>query len=75
MNAAALTGLAALSSAAEPSPSPPAPPEITIVRTTGPIVIDGDLSDAGWKGVAPIETWFETNPGDNVAPSVKTVGW
>src|SRR5712691_10607069 len=28
----------------------PAPPEIHIQRTHGPITIDGDLSDEGWKG-------------------------
>lgn len=75
LNAGALVALGAVAGAAEPSSSPPPPPEIHIVRTTGPIVIDGDLSDAGWKGVAPIETWFETNPGDNIVPSVKSVGW
>ncbi len=53
----------------------PAPPEIHIQRTHGPITIDGDLSDEGWKGAERIDTWFETSPGDNVPPTVKNVGY
>ena len=40
--------------------------EIRIARATGPIVIDGDLDDAGWEGAARVDTWYETNPGDNL---------
>lgn len=40
-----------------------------------PIQIDGDLSDAGWQRATKYETWFETNPGDNIEPKVKTIGW
>ncbi|MEO8276717.1 MAG: DUF5916 domain-containing protein [Thermoanaerobaculia bacterium] len=50
-------------------------PEIHIARATGPIVIDGDISDAAWKAAEPITDWFETNPGDNVPPKVKSVAW
>ncbi len=39
----------------------------------GPIVVDGELGDEGWSGVPPYETFYETNPGDNVAPKVRTV--
>lgn len=49
--------------------------EIRIRRATGPIKIDGDLSDPAWKDAAKIETWYETNPGDNVEPKVKNVGY
>jgi len=52
-----------------------APVNMTIRRATGPITIDGDLSDAGWQGAMKSETWYETNPGDNVEPKVKTVGY
>ncbi len=52
----------------------PVPP-ITIKRAAGPIVLDGDLSDAGWQGIDPITTWFETNPGDNVEPKVKNAAY
>src|SRR6185295_8234329 len=53
---------------------PPAQ-EIRIARAAGPIEIDGTLGDAGWSGASRIETFYETNPGDNVPPKVKTVGW
>ena len=46
-----------------------------ITRAAGPITIDGKLDDAGWKGAAKFETWYETNPGDNIEPKVKTVGY
>src|SRR5215813_5938759 len=52
-----------------------APPEIRIGRAPSPIVIDGDLSDEGWKGATKIEKFFETNPGDNVEPKVRTVAY
>ncbi len=50
------------------------PPTLTIARATGPIVVDGDLSDPAWKDAVPIERWWETNPGDNVEPKVRNVG-
>lgn len=52
-----------------------APPAMTIHRAAGPITIDGDLSDPGWQGALKSETWFETNPGDNIEPKVKTIGY
>jgi hypothetical protein len=65
---ALFSGLVVAAGAAEP------PYPITIARATGPIVIDGDLSDAAWKDTTPIEKWWETNPGDNVEPKVRNVG-
>jgi uncharacterized protein DUF5916 len=50
-------------------------PEIHIVRATGPITIDGDLSDPGWRGATRVDTWYETNPADNVPARVKNVGY
>jgi hypothetical protein len=49
--------------------------EIRIARTSGPIKIDGDLSDPGWTGATLVTTWYETNPGDNLAPKVQSVGY
>jgi hypothetical protein len=51
------------------------PPPVAVQRTDTPIVVDGDLSDAAWQHAVKYETWYETNPGDNVEPKVKTVGW
>ena len=53
--------------AAEPSPAAAA---IEIRRLAGEIVIDGRLDEPAWDGAAPVETWFETRPGDNVEPKV-----
>lgn len=50
-------------------------PEYAIARAAGPIVVDGELSDEGWRDAAKVETWFETNPGDNVPPRVACVGY
>ena len=51
------------------------PPPVALTKTDALITIDGDLSDAGWQHAAKYETWYETNPGDNVEPKVKTIGW
>jgi Domain of unknown function (DUF5916) len=57
------------------TPSTTQGPEIRIQRAAGPITVDADLSDPGWQGAAKIETWYETNPGDNVVPKVRTIGY
>ncbi len=46
---------------------------IDVDRTSADITIDGDLTDPGWQSATEIDTWFETNPGDNVEPKVKNV--
>jgi hypothetical protein len=48
---------------------------ITITRAPASISIDGDLSDEGWRGAARVEKWYEINPGDNVEPKVKNIGY
>jgi hypothetical protein len=47
---------------------------LRITRATGPIKIDGHLSDEGWQPVEPITRWYEVNPGDNTPPTVRNVG-
>ena len=37
-----------------------------ITRAKGPITIDGNLSDEGWRDALRIERWYEINPGDNI---------
>jgi hypothetical protein len=56
--------------AAEPGEAP-----VAIHRAAGEISIDADLSDPGWQGAAKFETWFETNPGDNLPAKIKSVGY
>lgn len=46
-----------------------------ITRATGPIVVDGNLNDEAWHNALRIERWYEINPGDNVEPPVKNVGY
>jgi len=48
---------------------------IRITRATGGFAIDGDLSDEGWRGATRIDKWYEVQPGDNVEPPVKNVGY
>ncbi|MGH9412021.1 MAG: DUF5916 domain-containing protein [Vicinamibacterales bacterium] len=54
-------------------PLPIAP--IHISRASGPIKIDGDLSDAAWRTATRVEKWYEIQPGDNTEPPVKSVGY
>jgi hypothetical protein len=58
--------LAVCAGAAEP---------IMLEPAEAPVQIDGDLSDPAWQRATKYETWYETNPGDNIEPKVKTVGW
>ena len=69
--------VAGATAASAPAKAAPLPPKLamTIQRTNGPITIDGDISDAGWKGIQPITTWYETNPGDNIEPRVRNVAY
>ena len=48
---------------------------IHITRATGPITVDGDLSDAAWRDATRVEKWYEKKPGDNPEPKVKNVGY
>ncbi|MEP7117723.1 MAG: DUF5916 domain-containing protein, partial [Acidobacteriota bacterium] len=45
-----------------------------IVRASGSIKIDGNLSDEGWQAVKPVTTWYEVNPGDSTPPKIRNVG-
>jgi hypothetical protein len=62
---------AAALGAANPEQGVPIP----ITRASGPIVVDGNLSDPGWAGVTKVTAWYETNPGDSVEPKVQNVGY
>ena len=52
-----------------------APPPIAIHRTTAPITVDGDLSDAGWKDAVKLDQWVEGQPGNNIPAKVKTIAY
>jgi hypothetical protein len=53
----------------------PVTPPTGVQRATGPIQVDGRLDDPGWKDAVRFERWYETNPGDNIEPRAKSVGW
>ncbi|HYR27678.1 MAG TPA: DUF5916 domain-containing protein, partial [Thermoanaerobaculia bacterium] len=48
---------------------------VTIARIDQPVTVDAKLDESAWQSAAKYETWYETNPGDNIEPSVKTVGY
>jgi len=55
---------------------PPVPPEkaqpLSVPRFDVPPVIDGKLDDAVWKKAAVFKDFYQTSPGDNVAPTAPT---
>jgi hypothetical protein len=55
--------------------APPAPGPMKIPSTSAAIQLDGDLSDAGWQGAAVVDRFYETSPGDNTVPKVKTIAY
>ncbi len=69
--AVAIAAPCATAWAADPQPGPP----LTIRRAPGDIVLDGDITDAGWQGADSITTWFETRVGDNVVPQVRNLAF
>ncbi len=50
-------------------------PTLQIARASSAIAIDGDLSDDAWRTAPRVETWYESQPGDNTAPRVRNVGY
>jgi len=64
-----------LSKVLNAAPAELAIPELAVTRTEAGIVVDGVLDDQGWQGATRVETWYETNPGDNVTPKVRQVGY
>ncbi len=59
--------------AAPQAPPPPAPQMLK--KTSAPITLDGDLSDPGWQEATVIDRFYETSPGDNTEPKVRTVAY
>jgi Domain of unknown function (DUF5916) len=48
---------------------------VAITRASGPISVDGDLSDPAWQTAARFDEWVETNVSDNGPPPAKQQGW
>jgi hypothetical protein len=49
--------------------------EYRVGSTTEAIRVDGVLDEAAWKTAQPMEFDAETNPGDNIVPPARTVGY
>lgn len=47
-------------------------PELQISRASGPITVDGDLGDAGWRDAVRAGNFAEHSPGDQTKPDVET---
>lgn len=73
---ALLFGFGRVASAHGQATTPPLPiPAIHITRASGPIKIDGDLSDEAWRTATRVETFYDIQPGDNTPPPVKTIAY
>ncbi len=70
-----LYALGVLAAAALPAAAQQAPAPLPIPKTKGLITVDGNLTDPGWQGAAVIDKFWETQPGDNVEPPVKTIAY
>jgi hypothetical protein len=46
-----------------------------VLSLASPIVIDGILSEPAWRDATRVDTWYETSPGDNTPPAVRSVGY
>ncbi len=56
-------------------PARATPTRIEISRTTSPIVLDGDLSDAAWTKALRVDQFVEYWKGDNVPAPAPTAGF
>ncbi|HEY7543898.1 MAG TPA: sugar-binding protein, partial [Blastocatellia bacterium] len=62
-------------SSAKTSAVAPAPEKVQPIRvplTVKAPVIDGKLDDEVWKSAATLKDFYQTHPGDNIAPSHQT---
>lgn len=77
------TGTPANNATTKSSDDPPAragkivlPPEkkspVSVPKLTIPIVIDGKLDEEAWSRAAVFKDFYQTSPGDNIAPSKPT---
>jgi hypothetical protein len=48
---------------------------IRIHRAPGPISVDGNVDDPGWKDAARIDRFYELSPGDNTPAKVRTTAY
>jgi hypothetical protein len=68
-------GSAAPASATDTSFSPQFKPSLEVDRAAGPIRVDGDLNDPGWRRATRATGFAEVSPGDQVRPPVDSEAW
>ena len=51
------------------------PTQVSIIKVTEPITVDGDLSDTAWLAARRIDGFVEYYRGDNTEPPAKTIGF
>ena len=49
--------------------------QVALPRTDTPPVIDGLVDDPVWRTGLVLDDWFQTKPGDNIAPAGRTVAY
>lgn len=72
-NALALLLVLPLSAAAQDASSSPDSAPLAVPDADGTIILDGRLDEPAWAHAARITRFYDTWPGDNVPPPVRTV--
>ena len=49
--------------------------QIAVPRSASPVVVDGVLNDVSWRTAAKMDEFYETAPGNNTAPRVRTAAF
>lgn len=57
---------------AQETPAIPPCPPIQAIRATEPVTLDGDLSDAAWKDAPVLDHFFQMEPDQGLAPTLRT---
>ena len=71
----AVAAIAMTAGAQEASKVPIKAKDYRVASTTEAIKVDGVLDEPAWKSAQPMEFDAETNPGDNIVPPARTVGY
>jgi len=69
------TAFAAMAQTPPAPQTPPPPGPMNVPKTTAPIALDGELSDAAWQSAAVIDKFYETSPSDNIPAKIRTVAY
>ncbi len=66
---------AAAQDAGDTTQAEPRRPTYRVERAAEPVKVDAMLDEAAWQRPATFELAYETRPGENVPPPVRTEGW